>query len=895
MKKFLIALAMLACFSIAGAACNDGGETSQSELQSSSVQNSTGNQDNEQSIAITNKPTDNVMLVGNSCVLGYTISPEAASAEVEWKSMDEAVASVSSTGELRALSAGSTIISVTVRGTSVSDQFALTVEEPFVENNATAIAIENAPTETVRVGASAFTLTADLTAADTTLPCTDDYVWSSSNPSVATVNEEGLVTPLKVGATTVKVAVIGKTDTIFDEFVLNVYPQMPADGTYTDTLVGAELGDASGAMTVKSLDSDILYGGTRYPNVSLSTDTAEGHEGSLLVSGTDLRNWDRTYFELKYDDILDSEKEYVISLSVTLTDTADIEILKTANWMLCWWDTERTVSLSQHDGESGECTCISCVAQSGYAEGAFTQIGEEVIMTVKADKPIRGISFGLYQTSGENTNYVVRFNYIKFIEYVEVEDIEITKDNEVVEGELEVDVKDEGEAPWTLVLGHKVGNTPSPYEVEWKSSNENVATVENGVVALLKTGNVDISVRVKDQSAEQTISLAVKNSSVVNVVEEISVPDAPETMKVGQTQEITIETSPTDCTDSLIFEYTEKDVVKVEQTVDGYQLVALKEGSTSVTVFVDGVEDVEATFQVTVSGDVDIDGGVQTETFKRGEIIDNYYAGPFVSVGSRSTSSTMNEATVSENGFVWSAATTGDARIMFGYNRYNELDFTGDKKYVIRVALTTPENYPSAGYIMVYGFKAEACDSYKVANAGTDAIITSEGGSTARKVLGGKNMTTYFDFLLDGSQSSEFFIAYHSASNAGKVGMTASVLVSKVEIIDYQIETRCGVTPHATVVVKYENELIHGSANGDGGYDAFVKALRKALKGIGRTFPKLSDYEVRIPPGGKTDALVETRITWEGSDRPLITIGVDSDQLAAAVQATEKMLNLVLV
>ncbi len=118
----------------------------------------------------------------------------------------------------------------------------------------------------------------------------------------------------------------------------------------------------------------------------------------------------------------------------------------------------------------------------------------------------------------------------------------------------------------------------------------------------------------------------------------------------------------------------------------------------------------------------------------------------------------------------------------------------------------------------------------------------------------------------------------------------------KVEVIDYQIETRCGVTPHAVVAVKYENELIHGSANGDGGYDAFVKALRKALKGVGKTFPKLSDYEVRIPPGGKTDALVETRITWErGGDRPLITIGVDSDQLAAAIQATEKMLNLVLV
>ena len=117
----------------------------------------------------------------------------------------------------------------------------------------------------------------------------------------------------------------------------------------------------------------------------------------------------------------------------------------------------------------------------------------------------------------------------------------------------------------------------------------------------------------------------------------------------------------------------------------------------------------------------------------------------------------------------------------------------------------------------------------------------------------------------------------------------------KVEIIDYQIETRCGVTPHAVVAVKYENELIHGSAHGDGGYDAFVKALRKALKGVNKTFPKLRDYEVRIPPGGKTDALVETRITWErGKERPLITVGVDSDQLAAAIQATEKMLNLVL-
>ena len=51
---------------------------------------------------------------------------------------------------------------------------------------------------------------------------------------------------------------------------------------------------------------------------------------------------------------------------------------------------------------------------------------------------------------------------------------------------------------------------------------------------------------------------------------------------------------------------------------------------------------------------------------------------------------------------------------------------------------------------------------------------------------------------------------------------------------------------------------------------------------------------MRIPPGGKTDALVETTISWEMPERTLTTTGVDSDQLTAAVVATEKMLNLVI-
>ena len=60
---------------------------------------------------------------------------------------------------------------------------------------------------------------------------------------------------------------------------------------------------------------------------------------------------------------------------------------------------------------------------------------------------------------------------------------------------------------------------------------------------------------------------------------------------------------------------------------------------------------------------------------------------------------------------------------------------------------------------------------------------------------------------------------------------------------------------------------------------------------------------MRIPPGGRTGALVETTVTWQmektaangrrKSGETFSTLGVDSDQLAAAVIATEKMLNAV--
>ena len=93
------------------------------------------------------------------------------------------------------------------------------------------------------------------------------------------------------------------------------------------------------------------------------------------------------------------------------------------------------------------------------------------------------------------------------------------------------------------------------------------------------------------------------------------------------------------------------------------------------------------------------------------------------------------------------------------------------------------------------------------------------------------------------------------------------------------------------MTVEFNGRQVEDSAKGDGGYDAFVKALKKCLKEFKISMPKLVDYEERIPPGGRTDAIVETTITWSYGGRTHITTGVDSDQVLAAVAATEKMIN----
>lgn len=114
-----------------------------------------------------------------------------------------------------------------------------------------------------------------------------------------------------------------------------------------------------------------------------------------------------------------------------------------------------------------------------------------------------------------------------------------------------------------------------------------------------------------------------------------------------------------------------------------------------------------------------------------------------------------------------------------------------------------------------------------------------------------------------------------------------------IKIISYNLSVTNNLRPMASVRLEINGEQFEQSASGDGQYNAISKALYKIYKTLGKDTPELLDYEVVIPPGGQTDAIVQTVTTWLYKGKTFKTRGLDGDQTIAAIKATEKMMNII--
>jgi D-citramalate synthase len=113
-----------------------------------------------------------------------------------------------------------------------------------------------------------------------------------------------------------------------------------------------------------------------------------------------------------------------------------------------------------------------------------------------------------------------------------------------------------------------------------------------------------------------------------------------------------------------------------------------------------------------------------------------------------------------------------------------------------------------------------------------------------------------------------------------------------VQLLACNVSSALDLPSTASIRVRVGEAIHYAAGSGNGSFDAFIKALAKVLRRHDLTLPGLIDYEVRIPKGGRTDALTECIITWADEEGPVRTRGVHTNQVFAAIAATLRLVNI---
>lgn len=153
------------------------------------------------------KPDGNITLLKNGEIqIPYTIAPEnATKTGLKWSSSNTSVVTVSQEGVIKAGNeTGEAVIYVTPEvgfgQTSVTPSFKVEVVEEFVYMSS--LSISTKPEKNVIAATSKFQLAATSLPEDVTFK---RYTWTSNKPSVATVDENGLLTGIAEGRATITV------------------------------------------------------------------------------------------------------------------------------------------------------------------------------------------------------------------------------------------------------------------------------------------------------------------------------------------------------------------------------------------------------------------------------------------------------------------------------------------------------------------------------------------------------------------------------------------------------------------------------------------------------------------------------------------------------------------
>lgn len=232
--------------------------------------------------SVTITQNDQTLTVGNTLQLTTTIAPsDATDKDVTWSSSDASVATVSATGLVSAVAAGSATITVTTEDQSKTDTVVINVTPPPVA--VTGVTIDQ--DDQILSVNNTLQLTATIAPSNAT---TTNVTWSSNNTSVATVSTTGLVYAVAAGSATITVTTVdqSKTDTIVITVKNNYVVMTLTNKTDASDIKSFLLG--SGPAQGSTFDSMATFTSYDVPT-HLIYDMGAGN-GSMMVATTEPAN-----------------------------------------------------------------------------------------------------------------------------------------------------------------------------------------------------------------------------------------------------------------------------------------------------------------------------------------------------------------------------------------------------------------------------------------------------------------------------------------------------------------------------------------------------------------------------------------------------------------------------
>jgi len=191
---------------------------------------------------------------------------------VSWSSMDEEIATVSSTGAVTTTKAGSVTIAATIDG--VVGMQTLAVNPPPV-SPVSSVSL-SAPSTSLQVGQTA-QITATLKDASGNTITGRSIGWSSSNPTVVTVSVTGVVTAVGAGSATISATSEGKTGTLgMTVAAVTAPPPPPTVASITVQLASSsvQVGGSTAATAIAKDASGNPMGGISFAWSSSNTNVA---------------------------------------------------------------------------------------------------------------------------------------------------------------------------------------------------------------------------------------------------------------------------------------------------------------------------------------------------------------------------------------------------------------------------------------------------------------------------------------------------------------------------------------------------------------------------------------------------------------------------------------------